>query len=307
VANFSASEAIGSGFRLIGRTPWVLLAWALAYLLLMLPQFAVLAGSGPHLFGLFQAMAKAPPGAPPDPGQMMALQQQMIGVQAVGWLTAIVVNTLLMAAVYRAVLEPQARGWAYLRLGAAELWLGLMFLVLMFLLMLMMFALIIPLAIGGGIMAAAAHGAPGASGGLVFGLAAAAGVVAIVWVFLRLSLALPLSFAERRFLLFESWALTRGHALKIFAVAIAVVVIVWVLEMVVVALLAVLLWVPLSFGGFDLSTLSTTPMPELLRRLLPALLLLIPVWALFVVAMTTVMMAPWADIYRQLTRADAPA
>jgi hypothetical protein len=25
------------------------------------------------------------------------------------------------------------------------------------------------------------------------------------------------------------------------------------------------------------------------------------------VAMTTVMTAPWADIYRQLTRADAPA
>jgi hypothetical protein len=306
VANFSASEAIGAGFRVIRRTPWVILAWALAYLVLAVPQFAVYAAAAPSLVAYYQALAHAAQsGAPPTAGPMLAFQQQMMSVQAVGMLTSIVVNTILTAAIYRAVLEPQARRWAYLRLSAQELWLALATAVLMILLMLMIFALVVPVAISVAVTAAAVHaGRAAGGGGLLIGVACGVGVAAIVWALLRLSLALPMSFAERKFLLFESWALTRGQAGKMFLVALALLAIVWVLEIVVLGLFW---WGVFSFGGLDLAALPTTPAPELVRRLIPAFLLLLPVMAVFGMALLAVMLAPWADIYRQLTREDAAA
>ena len=72
------------------------------------------------------------------------------------------------------------------------------------------------MAIAGGIIAAMARGRrrSGCWSCCVLARRRLASVLGV----LRLSLALPMSFAQRRFRLYESWDLTRGQAGKMFLV-----------------------------------------------------------------------------------------
>lgn len=301
----SAGGAIGAGFKVIGRTPWVVAAWALAYLVLALPQFAVLLTVLPKLVSQFQHLSQVQAaGAQPTTAEIFALQRQMTIVQLVSWITALVVNTILTGAIFRSVLQPQARRWAYLRLSSQELWLGLVSVVLLILLAIACFGVMLVAIIASAIVAGATHSAGLAAGaGLVIGLAVFAALLALTWAALRLSLALPMSFAERKLVLFEAWTLTRGNSLKVVLVALAVMAMVWIVEL---ALIAVF-W--LGVGGlahFDLASLTSLPPVEIARRILPFLMLLLPIAALVGMALLTVMVAPWAELYRQL-RGDIPA
>ena len=84
MAGFSASDAIGSGFRIIARHPLALLAWAGAYLVLgVLPQLLIVGTVMPDLFGFYRdALRNAPEaGEHVDMGRMMALQGRMMMLQ----------------------------------------------------------------------------------------------------------------------------------------------------------------------------------------------------------------------------------
>lgn len=300
---FSATDAIGSGFRLIRREPVALLVWSLAYLVLgVLPSMAAMASLLPDMVALYQDTARRTLEGvtAPNADLAMAMQSKMTVVQPLIWLAMIASQTVLTGAIYRAVLQPEDRRYFYLRLSRQELWLVLTWLVLLALLFIMIFVLVIPIAIGAAAMAAAARHSAGGAGaaGLVLGLIGVAGCAAIVWVLVRLSLAPLMSFAQRRFLLSESWSLTRGQALKMFLVMLALVVTVWVLEMVLLGLggLVGLAGFP---GGWR--ALLDTPPAELARKLRPWIVIWSLVAAPLGVAIYTLFAAPLAEIYKQLT------
>jgi hypothetical protein len=210
-----------------------------------------------------------------------------------------------MGAMFRAVLQPEAGRWGYLRLGRQELWLGLTYLVLLVMAFILMFVLFIPIAISIGILAAIGqHGGSETGGVILLVIAGIVGAGAILWVLLRLSLALPMSFAKGRFLLYESWDLTRGHALKMFGVYLALVVGLWLFEILCAAAFAAVFWGRLQDAA-SWSALQPSAAVDMFRRYLPTMIGAGVVGSVVVMAIHAIFVAPLAEIYRELTAGEA--
>lgn len=303
MANFSIGEAVGSGFGIIRRRPMTVVIWAVAYLVLYAGPYLLLMSSVlPDVIGVYQAAgAAALEHTQPDSSRMMELGQKMQGIQALIMLLSLVFHTVFVAAVYRAVLEPENSRFGYLRLGAQELWLGLTFVAFALFSILMSIVVMIPVGILSAVAGASMGKGPMA--GLMIGLLVLVACVAILWVLLRLSMAFPMSFARRRFALFESWDMTRGQAFKLFLVALAVSLIVVLIEIVIVALVC---GVVLGVSGGDLRTLVHEPPEQLLARLAPVLVVVSLAGSVIGMAIYAVMIAPWASIYKQLTADEVP-
>lgn len=303
MGDFSASDAITAGFRLIGRNPLAVLWWALAYVVIgVLPQWLVLWSALPDMIGFYQAIGRAASmGVKPDLAAVEGFQSRMTLLQPVMILAGLASQAVLVSAIYRGVLEPESRRFGWVRFSAAELWVGLVmavFFVLVFL-AIMAVALVIGLAVG---IAAIAAGAAHVSSAVWVGALLALGALAvIIWAALRFSLAFPMSFAARRFLLFESWDVTRGHGLKMFGVSLAVAIIVLLLELALVAFMFGAAFSALAHG--DGSNLLAWSPQDIARRMLPWLPLWMVVGSVIGAALHAILVAPLAEIYRQLAAA----
>jgi hypothetical protein len=207
-------------------------------------------------------------------------------------------------AVIRAVLEPDNHAFAYLRLGSQELWL----MAVNFVLFLLYFVFVIACSIVLGILSVLTGGNLGARGIVTFlGTIAIYGLV--IWIWLRLSMAPSMVFADRQFRLFESWAMTRGHAGQLFLVGLLVFVIAFVLEIVCVVL-------GLIFGAGAFAQIGQTMRnPDfasmapaaILAAFGPVLLVFGLLYAIATMVMVPVMFAPWPFAYRQLKGTDVEA
>jgi len=290
--DFSASRAIGAGFDLIRREPLILLAWGAIYLLVgLLPQAAMASLMLPEFARLSQQAAAGASAA--TSAELMEAQGRMMQLQPLSWLASIACQALLLGAAYRAVLFPEDRRFFYLRLGARELWMGLVMLVLFVMIFLLAFAIMLPTMLIAGFAAVLSGGA--SSMGLIAIPLVLAGWSVAIWVLLRLSLATPLSFAERGFKLFESWDLTRGHAGKMFGVALALFAMVLGAELVLVTGAVILAG---GFGG--LFGWLQHPQTDL-SRLAPAIAVGAVVIGLLGAAFFAILGAAWGQIYRELT------
>ena len=136
--------------------------------------------------------------ASPTTEEVLAAFQGMGEVMlSVAWLlpVSIAVSAMLMAAVARAVLNPRAGGFGYLRLGMDELRVFVVTLVLGILMFCAWMAVVLLVGVLSGIA--------GASGAewmwLLVVLGALGGVAAVIWLTVRLSLAVPITVAENRF------------------------------------------------------------------------------------------------------------
>jgi hypothetical protein len=308
--SFSFGEAIASGFRVIARHPLAVPLWALVYLLLVaVPAVAILIHLLPNAIAQVQdAVQHAAADGRPDPARMMALRSQTFGWQPALWLLQVFAHTLVMAAVFRAVLEPQKASWGFLRLGAQELWLGLTYLVLMVMTFIMVMMLLFPMAIASAIVAGVAHhgGNPPVGAALLLTLIGLAGVGAIVWILLRLSMALPMSFAQSRFMLYESWDLTRGQALKLFLVYLVLGLGVLLFEILVVAAAGLTLAPELRSAAWT-PTAGLEEIMNVIHRQTAALVSFGVVIALFAMGIHALLIAPLAEVYRELTGGPRPA
>jgi hypothetical protein len=300
MAEFSGGSAITAGFRLIGREPLAFLVWTLVYLVIgVLPAgwmlSEILQGFGP-------LMEAAKTGGEPRMDDMFAFQARMLRFQGLYYLAAIVSMTLLLSAVYRACLGTRPDGVFHLRLGTQELWLGLVILVLYVLMFIGMFVMMLPMFIVIGVMAATKSEALAWVAPLIMFV----GFGVIVWAALRLSLAPIMSFQENTFRLFESWSVTRGHALKMFGVALALIVIIWIIELVLgaVAFGAVLGQLPAQ-GLADADPMQ--PFQALQRMGLGFWAAVAVGVALLGTFFNVLFGAAWAEIYRGLTPAVEPA
>lgn len=204
----SVTEAALEGFHLIGRRPVSFLAWALVWIVL---------GYGPLVLLFWQAwpqMAQAfgalPSVSGDAPAAIAAVMQMEFGIARVvaPWaLWAWLLSTVLMAAIYRAVLEPKNRRFAYLRVGGDELrLLGLA--VVYFFLSIAYVAVMVMVCVVAFLLARQLDQPWQALTDIVIVLGA---LVLSFWLGVRLVLAAPMTFARKRLQIFDSWRLTGGH------------------------------------------------------------------------------------------------
>ena len=292
MAGFGGGNAVASGFRLIRREPLAIVAWAGVYVVLgLLPQV----GLWPKMAALIKAA-----GQEPDQRLLAELNASMAAYQPVIWICSILAYTLLYGAIFRAILQPDDRRYFYLRLGKPELWMLLSTAALLVLVLIAIFVVAIPVGIVG------AMGGQGAGAtGLMFLLVAAVFLL-FFWLAMRFALTGPMAFAERRFVLFGSWRLTKGHGLKMMGVAFVLFCIVIAVELV-VGVAAFAAFYPVISGGEGAMARMLGDPATLLARWAPWIVAACLVGSLVVAAFYAVLAAPWASIYRDLTGDDTAA
>jgi hypothetical protein len=291
---FSIGAAVKSGFGVIRRNPGAVVVWTLVYLVLACWPYAVIV----PLLGL-EFWINGGMGEKPRFAALLIIQL----VQTLSFLTSTLGLVLLFCAIYRAVLEPnQKRRW-FMRLGTQELWVGLVSTVMFVLLVIAACVLAMPLA-AVWLAFAIADTAPSPIEIGVLCIIGALLFAVLLWVWTRLSLAVPMSFERRAFILFESWSLTRGHALRMFLAYLAAYFLICLAGfLLLLAFAAVAMLLSLPFGGpGTLGAIFQSP------GQIGGLMLLTVVMAGLITAMShTVMLAPGAYIYRQLTARPATA
>jgi hypothetical protein len=312
MAKISVAGSAFAGLGVIRRHPGAVLSWGVVMLLLsMAPVIVLIAVMGPEILKTLAALMPSEHG-PIDPEamrQMMQLQSGMMLVQIGGWLWGTFIKALICSAVFRAVLEPSESRGAFLRLGAQELWLTLLFLVVSVLAYIVVviasIGVMLPAFIVGLTTGRHAEGATaGVITAVVLGFAVAAG---LIWVSLRLSMATAMTFTDRQFRLFESWSLTQGSAGRLLGVGLLSLLLVFVVELVVAG---IVLCAMFASGGppvwlndpAAVQAFVGQPPLTLLRQIWPWLAVVGAVWILIGSALFTVFCAPWAAAYKDLTR-----
>ena len=230
MSQFSASEAALEGFRLVRRHPGAILAWCGVYFLgIMAIALVMAAVLGPTFIEFIQEGGL-------ESGRTDAFAEQL----AHSWpafilvlLLAMLLMGILTGAVYRSILRPDERSLAYLRVGADEVRLAAVHMLLFVVLM----AFVIPINM-------LLLGAMGGLGGPVLAVAAMALIGVMFWVGVRLCLATPVTFAEHRISLARSWRLTQGRFWPLLGMAVLAVI------------FYVMVWLAVTFLGVVIVGLS---------------------------------------------------
>lgn len=284
-------DAAFEGFRIIREKPGLILAWTGFYLLSLLAMVGVLLiGLGPKLLTL--APAEAGAGGARDFDQLFA----RFGLPLLIVIPmALIMTTMLAAAVYRSVLRPEDKAFSYLKFGADELRLLLISLVVVFI-----------IAVISGVYGAAVVAFSQQLDGMLYGfvtfLTSVGGLFLTVWLVARLSLTAAMSFSERRIALWSAWKLTRGHAPGLLAMWGLTILFVFLVTL----LAAIASWaVAALLGGFamlaqlDVQDLSHVS-PGVALALLGQLLVQLAIQVLLLVLLLVVAYSPPARAYQQL-------
>jgi hypothetical protein len=296
MAQINVGAAIGAGFGLIRRQPFSVLAWGLLPVLLQVGFFAALAPMYAAMLGQF---SQASGGAPPSPPTGQFLQFEGLG-QLLN-LVQVLVNAVIYCAIWRAVLKPQQSSFAYLRIGAPELLFALLTIGFAIAVGLGVLVAAIPALIIGGVVGAVSQSA-GLGVGVGVVMLSAVALVAAIFLGLRFAFVGPMMVLDGRFRFTESWAATKGHVGSLFLVALGIFGIMFVIEIVLVGLLAGVGFAILgSFGGLQAfgSALQQSPM-DMLSKEWPVIaglaLLQVPILGCFL----AIGGAPWARAYEDL-------
>lgn len=234
---FSASDAAFEGFRLVRRKPMVILWWSLAYLAFFLLLIATV---GPSFLALMPQLEAISDVARPTPEQFGPILQTYGLIFLIAVPISIIMSAVLSTAVARAVLAPEDGRFGYMRLGMDEVRVGVVTLALGLLLLVAYVA------------AALLIGVLTFVGSLVNGgvaiLMAIIGVLlvlaALVWIAVRLSLAVPITYAEKRIAIFDSFQTTKGRFWPLLGMAVIA-----VMMTILVSLLGMIIGLPFQLMG----------------------------------------------------------
>ncbi|HWE99732.1 MAG TPA: hypothetical protein VG248_08045 [Caulobacteraceae bacterium] len=204
MGEFSIPEVALSGFRIVRGHPRALLAWAPLMLLVSLAVSLAAVQTGVAGLDLVHVAQ--------DP---QAAEQAMSRIAPFLLFSAplmLLLNAVLYAAMNRAVFDPGASRFGYLRLGADELrQLGLQLLF-----MLVMLTIYVLVMIAGGMFTLIGGLAGGIAGSVFAAVAVVAGAVVVVAAVVRFSLAFPLTFVSGHIGLAASWRLSQGRGARMF-------------------------------------------------------------------------------------------
>ncbi|MFN4297610.1 MAG: hypothetical protein ACK4FB_12295 [Brevundimonas sp.] len=293
---FSATECAFEGFRVARRTPLTILIWAAAYILFMAVVLALMGGS----FIALMATATELQGVTnPTPEDFAPLWAAYAGVM---WIMplALVFSAVLYTAALRVVLRPEEKGFGYMRLGMDEVRVFVVTVVLSvlaFLASLIIFGL-------AGVLAGLASVAAGDAGGLVGLVLMLVAVAAFFWLAVRFCLALPITVAERRFAIFDSWNMTKGKALPLFGMTLIIIVMA-----IVVSILASIIILPLMFFTGNISELAAmqgADFGQIMSAMGPAIIIYILSNSVISALSLAIFMAPYAAAYRDIRGGGAP-
>ena len=269
----SATEAAFEGFRVTRRNPGVVLIWAGVWLIgLILMMAVILPLMAPWMDEIVAAEGSA---SALTPGARRAMQMATFAAIPVGLL----LQALIMPAVYRAVLHPHQKGFAWLRIGRDE---GRMLVVLLVL----------------GIVSVALNlaGTPlqqWAAGSLAFPLRLLLSLALFalsIFISVRLSMIAPVTFARRELAFREGWRMSG----RLFWPLLGLTVMVVAMAAIVVLLLVLIGWpLQVMVGG----TGAMGPAQGIGALLM---LLLMP---LGVALVTVILWAPFAALCRDLPEA----
>lgn len=301
MSQFSAVDTATEGFRLMGRRPGTTAAWVLAWLVLGFgPMIAIMALVLPHL-GEFIASLKDMPAAGPDAvGRMSQFHLAFFSMMGPWFLWLMAAQTILHAAIFRAVLEPRNSSFASLRLGMDE--------VRLFLLHILLFLLgavfLIVIMLGCAAVFAAASQAPNGVAPWIDAAAVLLAFALAIYVPVRLSLAAPMTFALKRIEVFGSWRRTRGRFWSLIAMVLVIIVFSVVIGVVTGAIQKVLFAVLGDWNAIaSLQNLGSDPrvlIPAALHAVGPSLIAMLVIQAIADVLVRIAWLAPFAAAYRDL-------
>jgi hypothetical protein len=209
----SAGSILEGAFGLVRDHPAAVAVWGFIYL-------ALAAGTS--------LLIQPALGAATDPQAMAANMEAIFGQLMLFQFAFFILFVAMWTAAQRAVLRPSEGGLAFIRFGMDEIRMFILMIALtaMFYVGLVIAAILITII---SLIAYAAGGAVVAVPlAVIFGVGAL-GVV--VWLYVRLSLAYPLTLLRREIVIGESWQLTRGRFWSLFTAYLVIFVLITALSL----------------------------------------------------------------------------
>lgn len=288
---FSASDAAFEGFRVVRRHPFALVFWALLYVFVFGGVFALVGGSVVNLMASATRLEAA--GGSPTWADMQPLMQSYMTILAVAVPLFLVVSAVLTSAISRAVLRPGSSAFGYMRLGADEMRVLAVTIVIAL-------VMVVTMGVFGFLIGGAYAVASGTSaGGLIVAVLCVAAICAYVWIMVRLSLAVPITIAERRIAVFDSFRMTKGHFWSLLGMALLAGVM-----SIVVSILGSIVIMPIEMmtgGGFKaLEGMDGGNMMAMLQTAWPAILVMVVLQAILSALQLAVIYAPFSAAYRAI-------
>jgi hypothetical protein len=228
MSDLTAPAAAFHGFGLIKRDPQTFLGLALLLFVYVLGALTLLVGPYIRFFEITMS-------SPDDPSVVVSALGAFFGALGLYFLLCLLVFALLLGAVNRALVFGSSKGWLLgLKLGMDEVRVILVSIVGYILVCLPYIGAVVVAAVIGGVIAAVTQN----PAGLAFiALGYLVGIGLMIWVGVRLSLAGPATVGEGRFVIFESWKMTKGKFWTLFLAYLLLYAIILVIEVVVFLLL----------------------------------------------------------------------
>jgi len=294
---FSLTDAAFEGFRLTRERPRVVAAWAALYALMSLVSAVLMVTTIGPASATLGATAQGV--IPSDPAEA-ARQSRILAPMLMIMLPLVLVFwSVLTSAIYRAILQPEQGGFGRIRLGADEIRMMGLIVVLFLLLVSSLFALRMVdslsalLAASGGVVSA-----------VVGNLMRLAAFLAIVAFWIRLSLAGPITYVSREIHVFRSWTLTKAHFWRLaaaYGLAIGSALVVMLLALVIFAAAALGFAAASGVPLTHVERIFQPDMTSLAAYFTPAQIFNQVFSAVLLVAVFVVLLSPAAIIHRALT------
>ena len=296
---FSATDAAFEGFRLVRRNPVALVGWTLLYLVYTLATLFAAGGMMRSMSVWMEQVEALEAGPPPTSPEALipVMESYMAAMSHMAWAIplSLVIGAVLMAAIARAVLTPGTGGFGYMRLGMDEVRVFVVTIVIAILYAIACGIALVAAAVIGGIAISAIEG----WGALVMVLAILAAIAFIIWLGVRWSLAVPITIDQKKFAIFDSFAVTKGRFWPLLGMAAIAFIMV-----IIVSLLAGIVTMPISMmGGMSMFGSMGEDPTEMFRNFNPTnpWIIASSVVNAFVYALTvSVLYAPFSAAYRDI-------
>lgn len=301
MAGFAVGETSMAGFSLLFRKPFTALAWGS---LGVIWTGSLLWLFGGTLINAVTAFTNAAKGGGPSPTDLFEVLGGMVGFFLLLALGSGVLGAVVTSAVYRAVLEPEDSAFFYLRMGAREMRLLLLFFAQGVMMALARLMLSIPVGVLAGI-GAASHASTDVTN-LVVGFANLLETIVVCWLYLRFSLTGPMTFKEQRFRLFECWTLTRGHDLQLLGVGVVLALagLALYFVLIIAAMVGVFGALGATVGGNLKSIFQNATPQSLMATFAPLIGFMLMLFLVGATVLIPVTIAPWARAYQRLTASE---